>query len=86
MAINRYKLEVIVVKLQKVRVPVGQGVPRVDAIRQIRVTDKLITAEKRRTAEWGFVAQICLRSSFPLPETDLVHGHGAWYAKCCEGG
>jgi hypothetical protein len=46
MAINRYKPRAIVAKLQKVRVPVGQGVPRVDAIRQIRVTDKLITAEK----------------------------------------
>jgi len=32
----------------------------------------------------GFVAQIGLRSDFPLPQTDLVYGHGTWYAEGCE--
>ena len=32
----------------------------------------------------GFVAQIGLRSSFPLPQKDSAYGHGTRYAKSCE--
>ena len=32
----------------------------------------------------GFVAQMGLRSNFPLPQTELPYGLGAGYAKCCE--
>ena len=38
MAIKRPKPEEIVVKLRQVEVLMGQGMPRIDAIRQISVT------------------------------------------------
>jgi type IV secretion system protein VirD4 len=34
--------------------------------------------------QWGFVAQIGLRSISPLPQTDLAYSDGTWYAKRCE--
>ncbi len=40
MAIRRPKPEEIVVKLRQVEVLMGQGMPRIDAIRQISVTEQ----------------------------------------------
>jgi hypothetical protein len=40
MAINRPKSEEIVVKLRQVEVLIGQGMPRIDAIIQISVTEQ----------------------------------------------
>ena len=40
MAIKRPKPEEIVVKLRQVEVLIGQGMPRIDAIRQISVTEQ----------------------------------------------
>ena len=40
MAIKRPKPEEIVVKLRQVEILMGQGMPRIDAIRQISVTEK----------------------------------------------
>jgi putative transposase len=40
MASNRHKPEEIVGKLRQVEVLVGQGMPRIDAIREVRVTEQ----------------------------------------------
>ena len=40
MAMKRPKPKEIVVKLQQVEVLIGQGVPQIDAIRRISVTEK----------------------------------------------
>jgi transposase len=40
MANKRHKPEEIVTKLRQVDVPVGQGMARVDAIREVRVTEQ----------------------------------------------
>jgi putative transposase len=40
MAITRPKPEEIVVRLRQVEVLMGQGMPRIDAIRQISVTEQ----------------------------------------------
>ena len=40
MAINRPKPEEIVVKLRQVEFLMGQGMPRIDGIRQISVTEQ----------------------------------------------
>jgi len=40
MASNRHKPEEIVAKLRQVEVLVGQGMPRIDAIREVRVTEQ----------------------------------------------
>ena len=40
MGIKRHKSEDIVTKLRKVEVPTGQGMPRLDAIRQIGVVEQ----------------------------------------------
>ena len=34
--------------------------------------------------ENGFVAQIGLKSCFPLPQRDSAYGHSTRYAQCCE--
>jgi putative transposase len=40
MGIKRHKPEEIVLKLRQVEVLVGQGMPRIDAIRQISVVEQ----------------------------------------------
>ena len=40
MATKRHKPEQIVTKLRQVEVPVGQGMARVDAIREVRITEQ----------------------------------------------
>lgn len=40
MGIKRHKPEEIVTKLRQVEVLVGQGMPRIDAIRQISITEQ----------------------------------------------
>ena len=37
---KRYKPDEIVTKLRQVEVPVGQGMARVDAIREVRITEQ----------------------------------------------
>jgi hypothetical protein len=44
----------------------------------------LAHATKKKVTRRGFVAQIGLRSDFPLPLTDLSYGNSFGYAKCCE--
>jgi hypothetical protein len=50
MAIKRPKPEEIVVKLRQVEVLMGQGMPRIDAIRQIDVTEQSENSDDGRTA------------------------------------
>ena len=40
MAIKRHKPEEVVTKLRQVEVLVGQGMPRIDAIREIRISEQ----------------------------------------------
>ena len=47
MATKRHKPEEIVRKLRQVYVPVGQGQPRIDAIRQVRITDQTYSWRKQ---------------------------------------
>jgi putative transposase len=48
MAIKRPKPEEIVVKLRQVEVLMGQGMPRIDAIRQIGVTEQTYYRWKKK--------------------------------------
>ena len=48
MAINRPKSEEIVVKLRQVEVLIGQGMPRIDAIIQISVTEQTYYRWKKK--------------------------------------
>ncbi len=50
MAIKRPKTEEIVVKLRQVDVLMGQGLPRIDAIRQIGVTEQTYYRWKKNGA------------------------------------
>ena len=52
MAINRPKPEEIVVELRQVEVLIGQGMPRIYAIRQISVTEQTYHRWKRSAVEW----------------------------------
>ena len=45
---------------------------------------RTLNLRKLMAVSLGFVAQIDLRSDFPLPQTDSAHSHGTWYAKRCE--
>ena len=47
MATKRHKPEEIVRKLRQVYVPVGQGQPRIDAIRQVQITDQTYSWRKQ---------------------------------------
>ena len=53
MAINRPKPEEIVVKLRQVEVLMGQGMPRIDAIRQISVTEQTYYRRKKTYGGMG---------------------------------
>jgi putative transposase len=53
MAIKRPKPEEIVVKLRQVVVLMGQGMPRVDAIRQIGVTEQTYSRWKKKYGGMG---------------------------------
>ena len=53
MAINRPKPEEIVVKLRQVEVLMGQGMPRIDALRQISVTEQTYYRRKKAYGEMG---------------------------------
>ena len=53
MAIKRPKPEEIVVKLRQVEVLMGQGMPRVDAIRQISVTEQSCYRWKKKYGGMG---------------------------------
>ena len=48
MAIKRPKPEEIVVKLRQVEVLMGQGMPQIDAIRQISVTEQTYYRRKKK--------------------------------------
>ena len=53
MAIKRPKPEEIVVTLRQVAVLIGQGMPRIDAIREISVTEQTYYLFKKSTVEWA---------------------------------
>ena len=53
MAIKRPKPEEIVVKLRQVEVLMGQGMPRIDAIRQISVTEQTDYLWKKKYGGMG---------------------------------
>ena len=53
MAIKRPKPEEIVVKLRQVEVLMGQGMPRINAIRQISVTEQTYYSWKKKYGGMG---------------------------------
>ena len=53
MAIKRPKPEEIVMKLRQVEVLMGQGMPRIDAIRQISVTEQTYYRWKKKYGGMG---------------------------------
>jgi putative transposase len=53
MAIKRPKPEEIVVKLRQVEVLMGQGMPRIDAFRQISVTEQTYYRWKKKYGGMG---------------------------------
>ena len=53
MAITRPKLEVIVVQLRQVEVLMGQGMSRIDVIRQISVTEQTYDRWKKKYGGMG---------------------------------
>ena len=53
MAINRPKPEEIVVKLRQVEVLMGQGMPRIDAIRQVSVAEQTYYRRKKTYGGMG---------------------------------
>ena len=53
MAMNRPKPEEIVVKLRQVEVLMGQGMPRIDAIRQVSVTEQTYYRRKKTYGGMG---------------------------------
>ena len=53
MAFNRPKPEEIVVKLRQVKVLMGQGMPRIDAIRQISVTTQSYFHQRKKYGGMG---------------------------------
>ena len=53
MAIKRPKPEEIVVKLRQVEALMGQGMPRIDAIRQISVTEQTYYLWKKKHGGMG---------------------------------
>ena len=53
MAIKRPKTEEIVVTLQQVEVLMGQGMPRIDAIQQISVTEQTYDRWKKKYGGMG---------------------------------
>ena len=69
MAIKRPKPEEIVVKLRQVEVLMGQGMPRIDAIRQISVTEQ--TYYRPLSAAW-----LCHAPAGQREEEVWRNGHG----------
>ena len=55
MATKRDKTVEIVTKLRQVDVPVGQGQPRIDAIRQVQITEQTIIVGASSTVAWGCI-------------------------------
>ena len=53
MANKRHKPEENVTKLRQVDVLVGQGMVRIDAIRQVRIVGRLTIAGASSTVVWG---------------------------------
>lgn len=53
MANKRPKAEEIVTKLRQVEILTGQGMPRLDAIRQIGVIEQTYYRWKKNTVEWA---------------------------------
>jgi putative transposase len=52
-AIKRPEPEEIVAQLRQVEVPIGQGMPRIDAIRQISVTEQTYYRWKKKYGGMG---------------------------------
>jgi hypothetical protein len=68
LAIKRPQFEEIVAKLQKVEAPTGQGLPRIDAIRQIGVTEQTYHRWKKNGAIESAIG--------PSNNGDWRNGHG----------
>jgi len=72
MAIKRPKPEEIVVKLRQVEVLMGQGLPRIDAIRQISVTEQTYYRVRSRVKKDflnGIVPKYALAAEPPWGDT-----------------
>ena len=69
MAIKRPKPEEIVVKLRQVEVLMGQGMPRIDAIRQISVTEQTYSL-------WTTSKQSLLSSRHKRSSKKPIDSHG----------
>ena len=61
MAIKRPRSEEIVVKLRQVEVLMGQGMPRIDAIRQISVTEQTYYRWKKKYGGMDLSKAPCAR-------------------------
>ena len=53
MANKRHKPEEIVTKLRQVEVLVGQGMARIDAIRQVRIVEQTYYRWRKQYGAWG---------------------------------
>ena len=53
MANKRYKSEEIVTKLRQVEVLVGQGMARIDAIREVRITEQVFYRYRKQYGGMG---------------------------------
>ena len=74
MAIRRPRPEEIVVKLRQVEVLMGQGMPRIDAIRQISVTEQTYYSWKKKYGEHRSGGQY--KISFPCSIVDMYGPSG----------
>ena len=53
MGVKRHKPEEIVTKLRQVEVLCGQGMPRLDAFRQVQIQNRRFTAGASSMVEWA---------------------------------
>ena len=60
MGIKRHKTEEIVTKLRQVEVLAGQGMARVDAIRQISITEQTYYRWRKNTVAWERIVETAL--------------------------
>ncbi len=56
MANKRYKRAEIVTKLRQVEAVVGQGMARIDAIREVRITEQTFVVGVSNTVAWGLLS------------------------------
>ena len=56
MANKRHKTEEIVTKLRQVGAVVGQGMARIDGIREVRITNRSFIVIVSNTVAWGLLS------------------------------